>query len=147
MNIRAVGAELLHADGRTDKTRRSQYSLFTILRTRLKTSVSTKVDLDGFPCSPTFAGQCPCKNINHLSRSHHLTCNTIQRNRQCLFTYQVQTCCCVPATRIYLTSRQVTFTNHQYYSVRLTRHTSHGNAITMTRQTSGVCIQAQIFAK
>jgi len=36
MKIRPIGAEFL-ADGRTDgQTRRSYYSLFTVLRTRLK---------------------------------------------------------------------------------------------------------------
>jgi hypothetical protein len=38
MEYRVVGTQLFHADGRTDgQTRRSQWSLLSILRTRLKT--------------------------------------------------------------------------------------------------------------
>jgi hypothetical protein len=33
-------------------------------------------------------------------------CDTNQRNRQCVFICQLETCCCVSRTRLYLTSRQ-----------------------------------------
>jgi len=36
MKIHPVGAELFHADGRTDRHDKNVYSFFAILRTRLK---------------------------------------------------------------------------------------------------------------
>jgi hypothetical protein len=39
MKIRPVGAELFHADGRTDRHDEANSCFFAILRTRLKTSL------------------------------------------------------------------------------------------------------------
>ena len=63
---------------------------------------------------------------------------TRRRNVQCLFTYQVENCC-IPTTRLYLTSRQVTCVDNQYHSITYRGYVNascRGNAVTMTRQKS-----------
>lgn len=63
-------------------------------------------------------------------------CDTARINSQCYFVYKVERCCCVPMTRLYLTSRQVTCVDIQYHAEHpLVKYTSRGNSITMTRQT------------
>jgi hypothetical protein len=72
-------------------------------------------------------------------------CGTSQRN-YCLFTDQLQTCCCVPTAGLYLTSIHafcvcvcacVNDYNHSVH--RFAKHASRGKAITRTSQTSGMC--------
>jgi hypothetical protein len=54
--------------------------------------------------------QCTCTNIGHLSVSHRSSLQITQVNthHQCLLTDQIENSHCVPTTRLYLTSRQVT---------------------------------------
>ena len=72
IKIRLVGAELLHADGRTW---RSSKSLFAILRTRLKTGTG---ELRCSDCSTVPLLQQPCVVLSPVShdslKSHVLSC-------------------------------------------------------------------------
>jgi hypothetical protein len=63
---------------------------------------------------------------------------TPRRNVQCLFTYQVENFC-IPTTRLYLTSRQVTCVDNQYHAITYRGYVNvscRGNVVTTTRQTS-----------
>lgn len=63
---------------------------------------------------------------------------TRRRNVQCLYTYQVEKCC-IPTTRFYLTSGQVTCVDNQYHAITWRGYVNVsccGNAVTTTRQTS-----------
>jgi hypothetical protein len=44
----------------------------------------------------------------YLPLSTVIKCDESQTNHRCQFTCQVEICCCVPTTRLTLTSRQVT---------------------------------------
>jgi hypothetical protein len=66
-------------------------------------------------------------------------CNTSRGYHQCVFAYQIEACC-VPTSRLYLTSRQVTcMGNHDHLARRVVRVVCRSNAITMTKQTFGKC--------
>ena len=66
-------------------------------------------------------------------------CNTSRGYHQCVFAYKIEACC-VPTTRLYLTSRQVTCVgNHDHLARRVVTVVSRSNAITMAMQTLGKC--------
>jgi len=69
------------------------------------------------------------------------------RSKECLVTYQVETCCGVPT--IFVSGKHIrNRVGKKHHSVRrVAKYASRGNAVTLTGPISGLCTRVPLFAK
>lgn len=114
---------------------------------------SQQTRLSHIPSTGTFGKHISLLDTRHVVGTVHLQkhrppvrfsptvgkCNISRGYHQCVFAYKIEACC-VPTTRLYLTSRQVMCGgNHDHLARRVVTVVCRSNAITMAMQTPGKC--------